>query len=132
MLRPKEVVPEVRNFLTLRDYVKQGRIAPVVLEGGAGRFREKGVERLMGIVRKRKMVLYARFSSMTQKDVHLSRKVGKTFVCERCGFTLDRQLNASLNIYLKMCEFPRLDSILSRWVGVYLANGAEEGEGDGA
>ncbi|WP_009993092.1 zinc ribbon domain-containing protein, partial [Saccharolobus solfataricus] len=33
----------------------------------------------------------------------VSRKVGKTFECERCGFKLDRQLNASLNIYLKMC-----------------------------
>ena len=33
----------------------------------------------------------------------VSRKVGRTFHCERCGFTLDRQLNASLNIYLKMC-----------------------------
>jgi len=28
----------------------------------------------------------------------VSRKVGRTFRCERCGFTLDRQLNASLNI----------------------------------
>jgi putative transposase len=36
----------------------------------------------------------------------VSRKVGRTFRCERCGFTLDRQLNASLNIYLKMCGFP--------------------------
>jgi transposase, IS605 OrfB family, central region len=36
----------------------------------------------------------------------VSRKVGRTFHCERCGFTLDRQLNASLNIYLKMCGFP--------------------------
>jgi len=36
----------------------------------------------------------------------VSRKVGRTFKCERCGFTLDRQLNASLNIYLKMYGFP--------------------------
>ncbi|AKA74518.1 transposase [Saccharolobus solfataricus] len=38
----------------------------------------------------------------------VSRKVGKTFECERCGFKLDRQLNASLNIYLKMCGFPHI------------------------
>ncbi|QKR01123.1 IS200/IS605 family element transposase accessory protein TnpB [Metallosphaera tengchongensis] len=48
----------------------------------------------------------------------ISRKVGKTFACERCGFKLDRQLNASLNIYLKMCGFPHLDGIPSKWVGV--------------
>jgi transposase, IS605 OrfB family, central region len=50
----------------------------------------------------------------------VSRKVGRTFKCERCGFTLDRQLNASLNIYLKMCGFPHLflTPSGSRWVGV--------------
>jgi len=48
----------------------------------------------------------------------VSRKVGGTFRCERCGFTLDRQLNASLNIYLKMCGFPHLFLTGSRWVGV--------------
>ena len=50
----------------------------------------------------------------------VSRKVGRTFHCERCGFTLDRQLNASLNIYLKMCGFPHLflTPSGSRWVGV--------------
>jgi transposase, IS605 OrfB family, central region len=50
----------------------------------------------------------------------VSRKVGRTFRCERCGFTLDRQLNASLNIYLKMCGFPHLffTPSGSRWVGV--------------
>ena len=35
----------------------------------------------------------------------VSRKVGRTFRCVRCGFTLDRQLNASLNIFLMMCGF---------------------------
>lgn len=37
-----------------------------------------------------------------------SRTVGKTFTCRRCGFTLDRQFNASLNIfkrYLKRFNF---------------------------
>jgi putative transposase len=50
----------------------------------------------------------------------VSRKVGRTFRCERCGFTLDRQLNASLNIYLRMCGFPHLflTPSGSRWVGV--------------
>jgi len=36
----------------------------------------------------------------------------------RCGFTLDRQLNASLNIYLKMCGFPHIRDIPRVWVGV--------------
>jgi transposase, IS605 OrfB family, central region len=50
----------------------------------------------------------------------VSRKVGRAFHCERCGFTLDRQLNASLNIYLRMCGFPHLffTPTGSRWVGV--------------
>jgi putative transposase len=48
----------------------------------------------------------------------VSRKVGRTFHCERCGFTLDRQLNASLNIYLKMCGFPHILGIPRLWVGV--------------
>ena len=48
----------------------------------------------------------------------VSRKVGRIFKCERCGFTLDRQLNASLNIYLRMCGFPHLFLTGSRWVGV--------------
>ena len=43
---------------------------------------------------------------------------GRTFRCERCGFTLDRQLNASLNIFLKMCGFPHLflTPTGNRWV----------------
>ncbi|BBD73110.1 hypothetical protein HS1genome_1499 [Sulfodiicoccus acidiphilus] len=48
----------------------------------------------------------------------VSRKVGRTFRCERCGFTLDRQLNASLNIYLRMCGFPHVREIPRVWVGV--------------
>jgi len=48
----------------------------------------------------------------------VSRKVGRTFKCERCGFTLDRQLNASLNIYLKMCGFSHIRDIPRMWVGV--------------
>jgi len=48
----------------------------------------------------------------------VSRKVGRTFHCEKCGFTLDRQLNASLNIFLKMCGFPHIREIPRVWVGV--------------
>jgi putative transposase len=48
----------------------------------------------------------------------VSRKVGGAFRCERCGFTLNRQLNASLNIYLKMCGFPHIRDIPRMWVGV--------------
>ncbi|BBD72637.1 hypothetical protein HS1genome_1026 [Sulfodiicoccus acidiphilus] len=48
----------------------------------------------------------------------VSRKVGGTFRCGRCGFTLDRQLNASLNIYLRMCGFPHVRDIPRVWVGV--------------
>lgn len=48
----------------------------------------------------------------------ISRRVGRTFHCERCGFTLDRQLNASLNIYLRMCGFPRIREIPRVRVGV--------------
>jgi len=69
MLRPKEVCQRLGiSYATLREYVKKGYIQPVVLETGKWRFREEDVERLMGIVRKRKAVLYARVSSNTQKD----------------------------------------------------------------
>ena len=47
----------------------------------------------------------------------VSRRIGLTFTCGGCGFTLDRQLNASLNIYLKVCGFPQRIVTL-RWVGV--------------
>ena len=40
----------------------------MILQSGKWRFREEDVERLMGIVRKRKVILYARVSSNTQKD----------------------------------------------------------------
>ncbi|BBD73111.1 IS607 family transposase [Sulfodiicoccus acidiphilus] len=69
MLRPKEVCQRLGiSYATLREYVKKGYIKPVVLETGKWRFREEDVEKLMGIVRKRKVVLYARVSSSTQKD----------------------------------------------------------------
>ena len=68
MLRPKEVCQRLGiSYATLREYVKKGYIQPVVLETGKWRFREEDVERLMGIVRKRKVVLYARVSN-TQRD----------------------------------------------------------------
>ena len=59
MLRPKEVRQRLGiSYATLREYVKKGYIKPVV-QSGKWRFRED-VEKLMGIVRKRKVVLYAR------------------------------------------------------------------------
>ena len=67
MLRPKEVRQRLGiSYATLREYVKKGYIKPV-LETGKWRFREEDIEKLMGIVRKRKVILYARVSN-TQKD----------------------------------------------------------------
>jgi excisionase family DNA binding protein len=69
MLKPKEVCQRLGiSYRTLQSYVKKGYIQPVVLQSGKWRFKEEDVERLMGIVRKRKVVLYARVSSNTQKD----------------------------------------------------------------
>ena len=67
MLRPKEVCQRLGiSYATLREYGKKGYIKPV-LETGKWRFREEDVERLMGIVRKRKVIL-SRVSSNTQRD----------------------------------------------------------------
>jgi len=67
MLKPKEVCQKLGiSYRTLQSYVKKGYIKPVILQSGKWRFREEDVERLMGIVRKRKVILYARVSS--QKD----------------------------------------------------------------
>jgi excisionase family DNA binding protein len=69
MLKPKEVCQKLGiSYRTLQSYVKKGYIKPVILQSGKWRFREEDVERLMGIVRKRKVILYARVSSNTQKD----------------------------------------------------------------
>ena len=67
MLKPKEVCQRLGiSYRTLQSYVKKGYIKPVILQSGKWRFKEEDVERLMGIVRKRKVILYARVSS--QKD----------------------------------------------------------------
>ena len=69
MLKPKEVCQKLGiSYRTLQSYVKKGYIQPVILQSGKWRFREEDVEKLMGIVRKRKVVLYARVPSNTQKD----------------------------------------------------------------
>jgi excisionase family DNA binding protein len=69
MLKPKEVCQRLGiSYRTLQSYVKKGYIKPVILQSGKWRFREEDVEKLMGIVRKRKVILYARVSSNTQKD----------------------------------------------------------------
>jgi putative resolvase len=68
MLRPKEVCQRLGiSYATLREYDKKGYIKPVMLESGKWRFREEDVERLMGIIRKRKVIL-SRVSSNTQRD----------------------------------------------------------------
>jgi excisionase family DNA binding protein len=69
MLKPKEVCQRLGiSYRTLQSYVKKGYIKPVILQSGKWRFKEEDVERLMGIVRRRKVILYARVSSNTQKD----------------------------------------------------------------
>ena len=68
-LKPKEVCQRLGiSYRTLQSYVKKGYIKPVILQSGKWRFREEDVEKLIGIVRKRKVILYARVSSNTQKD----------------------------------------------------------------
>jgi len=63
MLRPKEVCQRLGiYYATLREYVKKGYIQPVILQSGKWRFREEDVE-LMGIVKRRKVALYARVSN---------------------------------------------------------------------
>ncbi|MGB9729262.1 MAG: IS607 family transposase [Thermoprotei archaeon] len=75
MLRPKEVCQMLGiNYTTLRDYVKRGYITPVLTPGVKWRFREEDVERLIGFVGIRKVVLYARVSSNIQRD-DLERQV---------------------------------------------------------
>ena len=67
MLKPKEVCQKLgMSYRTLQSYVKKGYIKPVV-QSGKLRFRGEDVEKLMGIVRKRKVALYARVSN-TRKD----------------------------------------------------------------
>ncbi|MEM4530233.1 MAG: IS607 family transposase [Candidatus Methanomethylicaceae archaeon] len=75
MLRPREVCEKLGiSYTTLREYVRRGWIKPVVLESGKWRFREEDVEKLMGIVKPKTVILYARVSSYTQKD-DLDRQV---------------------------------------------------------
>ncbi|MEM4615192.1 MAG: helix-turn-helix domain-containing protein, partial [Desulfurococcaceae archaeon] len=75
MLRPKEVCEKLGiSYTTLREYVRRGWIKPVVLESGKWRFREEDVEKLMGIVKPKTVILYARVSSHAQKD-DLERQV---------------------------------------------------------
>jgi len=69
MLKPKEVCQKLGiSYRTLQSYVKEGYIKPVV-QSGKWRFREEDVERLMGIVRKRKVALYARVSNERKDDL---------------------------------------------------------------
>jgi len=52
------------------------------------------------------------------------------FRCERCGLTIDRQLNAAINLYLRMEGVPHRrerwdENVLPSLVGGYLLTGAE-------
>ncbi len=62
------------SYTTLRDYVRRGYIKPVLTPGGRWRFREEDVERLIGVIRQRRVILYARVSSNSQRD-DLERQV---------------------------------------------------------
>jgi excisionase family DNA binding protein len=69
MLKPKEVCQRLGiSYATLREYVKRGYIQPVILQSGKWRFREEDVE-LMGIVKRRKVALYARVSNTQEKTI---------------------------------------------------------------
>jgi len=75
VLRPKEVCERLGiSYTTLRDYVRRGYIKPVLTPGGKWRFREEDVERLIGIVKQKRVMLYARVSSSSQRD-DLERQV---------------------------------------------------------
>ena len=67
MLRLKEVCERLGiSYATLMEYVRGGLIKPV--ESSRCRFREGDVERLAGIVKPEKVILYVRVSSSTQRD----------------------------------------------------------------
>jgi excisionase family DNA binding protein len=73
VLRLKEVCERLGiSYATLREYVRRGWIKPV--KSGRCRFREEDIERLAGIVKSEKVILYARVSSSTQRD-DLERQV---------------------------------------------------------
>lgn len=60
-------MPKTRNLIQNITRIREkGYIKPERLPSGKMRFREEDVERLAGIIRKKKIVLYARVSS--QKD----------------------------------------------------------------
>jgi Predicted site-specific integrase-resolvase len=68
MLKPKEVCQKLgMSYRTLQSYVKEGYIKPVV-QSGKLRFRED-LEKLMGIVERRKVALYARVSNERKDDL---------------------------------------------------------------
>jgi len=69
MLKPKEVCQKLGiSYRTSQSYVKKGYIKPI-LQTGKWRFREEDVERLMGIVKRRKVTLYARVSNKRKDDL---------------------------------------------------------------
>jgi putative resolvase len=69
MLKPKELCQKLGiSYRTSQSYVKKGYIKPI-LQTGKWRFREEDVERLMGIVKRRKVTLYARVSNKRKDDL---------------------------------------------------------------
>jgi hypothetical protein len=56
---------------------------------------------------------------------------GSVYTCESCGLSIDRQLNAAINLYLRMEGVPHQMSwwdrnVLPTLVGGYLLTGAEQ------
>ena len=80
MLKPKEVCQKLGiSYRTLQSYVKKGYIKPVILQSGKWRFEEEDVERLMGIVRKRKVVFYTLGYHQTERRLNKPSKIPVLF-----------------------------------------------------
>ena len=100
----------------MQSYVKKGYIKPV-LETGKWRFREEDVERLMGIVRKKKVVLYARVSNKRKDDLvnqvkYLEKNVKDYEGDKRRGVLVEREEEG----------VPQLRMILNNEVSKAVAN----------
>ena len=62
-------MPTLRNFIRNTQRIRKERLHhPVILQSGKWRFREEDVE-LMGIVKRRKVALYARVSNTQEKTI---------------------------------------------------------------
>jgi Predicted site-specific integrase-resolvase len=101
VLKPKEVCQKLgMSYRTLQSYVKEGYIKPVV-QSGKWRFRED-LEKLMGIVKRRKVALYARVSNERKDDLvnqvkYLEENVKDTKVITDVGSWLNVKRKGFLN-----------------------------------